>query len=229
MSDHSSPSQPIFLIPGIIKWLALITVGIHALLEFGPAELTRKVDMTLAYIPLRFAHSQLMSVDPLATLLSPVGYALLHGSWTHVLVNMAMLLALGSALLRQAGSAFFLLVYIIGALAGAASVSLLFPESMLPVIGASAAVSGLMGALIGFALKPIATSAHRQPAFFRTRKQTLTFLVVWVAVNLLFGILPASAFGVQGRIAWEAHLGGLAAGLILGWLRQTSLARQQQE
>ena len=227
MSDNHVNRQPILLIPDSIKWLAGLTIAIHLLLEFGPLDLANGLYRTLTYIPLRFAHPDLMASDPAATVLSPVGYALLHGSWMHLLVNMGMLMAFGTPLIRQAGNPFFFLVYVFGALAGAASVSLLSPQSQVHVIGASASVSALLGALVAYALKPGLAGPVRQPGFFQSRERTLTFLAVWVAINILFGVFPGALFGIQGRIAWEAHLGGLLIGLLITLIHLANLRRRQ--
>ena len=93
-----------------------------------------------------------------------------------------------------------------------------------PVIGASAAVSGMMAATARFAFAPGvrlgapgAMQRARMPAepllaVFRNPR-ALAFILVWFAVNLLFGLTEGLVPGASGLIAWEAHIGGFLAGL----------------
>ena len=225
MYQSNPPKQPILLAPAVIQWLVGITVLFHLIMVFGPIELRFYMLKTLAFIPVRFSHPELMQIDLVATIVSPAGYALLHGSWSHLLINMAMLFAFGTPLVRLMGTPFFLTVYIFGSLAGAASVCLLAPESETIVIGASAGVSAVLGALVGTALSGYEIPSHPQSTLFHTRKKTLTFLLVWVVINVLFGVLPGEYFGVEGRIAWEAHLGGLIIGILLALIHIRNLRR----
>jgi membrane associated rhomboid family serine protease len=93
------------------------------------------------------------------------------------------------------------------------------------VIGASGAVSGMMAATARFAFSPggplaggRSPAAYRQPAeplaTVFTSSRALGFVIVWFAVNLLFGIAGGLTPGVSGPIAWEAHIGGFLAGLL---------------
>jgi len=93
------------------------------------------------------------------------------------------------------------------------------------VIGASGAVSGMMAATARFAFSPNGPLAGGQaPAAFRVRAEPLAsalrnrravaFILIWFAVNLIFGLAGGMAPGVSGSIAWEAHVGGFLAGLL---------------
>ena len=112
-------------------------------------------------------------------------------------------------------------------MAGAAAHYLTHPTDLQPVIGASAAVSGCMGAALRFMFQsgtPLETSSDG-PADVRivplTRlrdmmrnRRVMTFLLVWFVTNLLFG-LGSVPFGVtSGAVAWEAHIGGFVFGIL---------------
>lgn len=149
-------------------------------------------------------------------------YAALHGSWTHVGLNALWLLAFGAPVARRIGPPRFLLLLAGGAVAGAAAHFAVDPLSLQPLIGASAAVSACMGAALRFVFqtRPSTTTgpADHAPlqslgAVLRDRR-AVTFLGVWLVSNAVTGI-GAVPLGLSDMpIAWQAHVGGLAFGLL---------------
>jgi membrane associated rhomboid family serine protease len=94
------------------------------------------------------------------------------------------------------------------------------------VIGASGAVSGMMAAVARFAFSPGGPLAGgrsvanyqvpAEPFLAMLRNgRAVTFILVWFAINLLFGFVGGLVPGVSGPIAWEAHIGGFIVGLLL--------------
>jgi membrane associated rhomboid family serine protease len=151
-----------------------------------------------------------------------VTYAFLHASWEHVIFNCLWLLAFGAPVIRRFGTARF-----VGFFAATAAAAALFHMAfnMLDVsvlVGASGAVSGLTAAAIRFAIGSHG-SVERQitlpaaPLTVALRdKRVLMFIGVWFAINLIGGLgVPFGGGGESLRIAWEAHIGGFLAGLIL--------------
>jgi membrane associated rhomboid family serine protease len=144
------------------------------------------------------------------TLLTPL---LLHGGWVHTLMNAVAALAFGAPVarllgLRIGGAAAFLLFYLIcGALSSIGYV-LAHPDSMSPVVGASGAVSGLMGG----ATRLIETRGRPGPLFTRS---VVSMSVAWIVVNLIIGFVPVMPGTGGAGIAWEAHVAGFFAGLLL--------------
>jgi membrane associated rhomboid family serine protease len=139
-----------------------------------------------------------------------VTHAFLHGSWAHVLANSYALFLFGMLSERFLGTGRVILVYFASAIGGGLLFVALDPFSDLPLVGASGAISGLFGAAI--------LSAPE-----RSRRPLMTNAVIWLALNVG---LPAMATGGMGpRIAWEAHLGGFAVGLVLGWVLRVGMAR----
>lgn len=214
MVDSPNQSEPILNAPRTVSSLVGLIVLVHIGLYFLPDNYLGLILIKLAYIPARFTHTEALFVDPIATVVSPIGYTLLHGGWMHLLVNCGMLLAFGSALARVVGDGYFYFVFCLGALAGAATMTAVDPQSVSPVIGASAAVSALLGAVAGLALKYKLTHS----GFFINQRRTITFILFWLLINVVFGLVPGEYFGVNGRIAWEAHLGGFFVGLILPFI-----------
>lgn len=167
--------------------------------------------------------------DPGGAWYTPLSYALLHGNWTHLAVNALSLAAFGSPVAKRLGTGRFLAFLALGAVAGALAHTLFHALEAAPVIGASAAVSGTMAAVARFAFAPGAPlgerrawatgGAHDRPpaeplASLGSNRRALFFLAVWFGVNLLFGVFP-EASGAASAVAWEAHMGGFLAGLLL--------------
>jgi membrane associated rhomboid family serine protease len=162
-----------------------------------------------------------------------VTYAFLHGSWTHVGFNCLWLVAFGAAVARRFGASRFLIFSLFAALAGALAHFLTHMDDLQPVVGASAVVSAAMAAAVRFVFQPGAPlgetlgfgdrrmdhdHAYRQPALslraIFSDRRALTFLVVWLLANFLFGVTPALPGLGNMTIAWEAHVGGFLLGLL---------------
>ncbi len=116
-----------------------------------------------------------------------------HEQVLHIGFNMLALFFLGPMLEQVLGRARFLALYLVSGIAGSAAV-MLFSDPHTQSLGASGAIFGLMGALAVVALK--------------VRGQVQTILV-WIGLNLVF------TFSVSG-ISWQAHIGGLVTGVLLG-------------
>ncbi len=140
------------------------------------------------------------------------GAMLLHGNWAHVAMNALGALAFGSAVARlfdrRTGVLGFVSFYVVcGLLAGLGYVAL-HPDSTTPLVGASGAVFGLIGAstrLIGGVLAPALA------------RRSISQLFMWTALNIGIGMAGGLMSGLAGGggVAWEAHIFGLIAGWLL--------------
>lgn len=131
-------------------------------------------------------------------------YALLHGGLLHLVGNMIALLALGGIAVARVGQSGFLLLYAISAIGGGMGFALL-SNSEAPMIGASGAVFGLIGAwkFWEWQLRQHLGSSMR-PLWRSLLGLVLLNLILWVALS--------------GLVAWEAHLGGFLAGVLFAAL-----------
>lgn len=226
--------QPAFNVPSVILILVAILTGIHLFRDYIlSAAGDRELLLSFAFFPVRF-DSELMSrwsdLFP-DTIVGPYGtfvtYGLLHGDWIHLIVNGFWLLVFGSALARRFGVVRFLLITLLGTVAGAGLHLLTNFGSSIPVVGASAAISAHMACAARFAFVPYGPlgrprSDHPGAYFLPSlsvlemlkNTQAASFLAIWFAVNLLFG-LGSGVIDGQASIAWEAHIGGFLAGLFL--------------
>ncbi|HJM50314.1 MAG TPA: rhomboid family intramembrane serine protease [Alphaproteobacteria bacterium] len=148
--------------------------------------------------------------------LTPVTSMFLHGGWMHLIGNMLYLWIFGNNVEDAMGHGRFIAFYAVCGLAAAAAQAALDPASRIPMIGASGAIAGVLGAYA--LLYPRAKVLVLIPIFviFTTvRLPALWVLGGWFVLQLINGALADPA---GGGVAWWAHIGGFAAGLALIWL-----------
>jgi membrane associated rhomboid family serine protease len=228
----TQPREPILNVPTAVVATIAVLLLVHVTRDYLlPAEQNLRVLLLFAFIPARYEPSILAgALFPGgwgAEVWTFVTYALLHADFTHLGFNSAWLLPFGSALARRIGAARFLAFLAVTAAAGAAAHLLTHLGQLTPVIGASASVSGTMAAAMRFAFQrggPLSggwrseRSVHAPalPLMAALRDpRVLGFVGVWFALNVLFGIGAVSLTGGDEQVAWQAHIGGFVAGLLL--------------
>ncbi|MGH6888912.1 MAG: rhomboid family intramembrane serine protease [Rhizomicrobium sp.] len=214
---ETNPSQPFLRAPSVVLWLIAILIATHALRVFAFARESDALLVTYGFVPARYSHHYLAShsVNPGSVIdqaLPFVTYMFLHGSFTHVIVNSVWLLAFGPVVARRFGWLLFLLFFFVCGIAGAAVHLACAWGSAAPVIGASAAISGLMAA--AFRMLPL-SAEPRRPLAPILSPRILVWSGLWVLVNVLAGLTGLGTGGEVQLVAWQAHLGGYAAGLLL--------------
>jgi membrane associated rhomboid family serine protease len=188
--------------------------------------------LLFSFIPARYDSTLLaQGVVPgglAADIWSFVTYALIHGDITHIGLNAVWLLAFGTPVARRFGPWRFLVFFAVTAAAGAALHLVTHPGDLAPMVGASAAISGYMAAAIRFVFQgggPLEmwrtpdSQAYRVPAAPLTAvlkdPRILAFLAVWFGLNILLGLGTLAITESEAPIAWQAHIGGFLAGLLL--------------
>jgi membrane associated rhomboid family serine protease len=225
--------EPLFNIPAIVVAVLIVLAVIHGVRVYL---LTEDQDvwflLTFAFIPARYDASMVLGGALPggfgAELWTFVTYSLIHGDWMHFGVNAVWLLPFGSAVARRFGAARFLAFYAVTAAAGAALHLATHAGEQFPMIGASAAISGTMAAAMRFAFQrggPLGflrgndEEAYRVPAIpligVLRDARVLIFLGVWFGINILFGYGSLPLTGSEHPVAWQAHIGGFLAGLLL--------------
>jgi membrane associated rhomboid family serine protease len=225
--------EPLFNIPPVIvAVLALLALihGVRTLLLTDDQDIVFL--LSFAFIPARYDTSVVLGGalpgGAGAEVWSFVTYSLIHADWTHLGVNTVWLLPFGSALARRFGALRFLAFFAVTSAAGAALHLATHAGEPFPMIGASAAISGAMAAAMRFAFQrggPLGLlrgndeQAYRVPAIPLTGvlsdARVLIFVGVWFAINLLFGLGSLPITGSDQTVAWQAHIGGFLAGLLL--------------
>jgi membrane associated rhomboid family serine protease len=212
--DRRASRQPLLNAPPVVLGLIILLLALHAIRTALPGDLPDLTVMQFGFVPARYAFVAMhgLQLPELPVLiLPPFTYMLLHADFTHVGVNSLWLLVFGPAVARRLKSARFLLFFVLCGLAAASLHLAVYWDSRAAVIGASGAISGLMGAgiriLYGHLFeRPDALA----PVYSRP---ILMFTLVWVAVNIISGVFRIGVTGDVALIAWVAHLGGYFTGL----------------
>ncbi len=228
----TAPRQPIFNVPAIVVAVlaALLAVHLVRLLVLPPRSELEFL-LLFAFIPARYDPSLLiggaMPGGLPADIWAFVTYSLIHADFMHLGFNGIWLLAFGTPIARRFGAWRFLAFLAVTAAAGAAAHLATHAGELQPMVGASASISGAMAASMRFAFQrggPVWTRGS-DPAVYRlpalplldalSDRRILIFLAAWFGLNFLFGLGSLSLTGSEQSIAWQAHIGGFLAGLLL--------------
>jgi membrane associated rhomboid family serine protease len=227
-TSDSARGGPILNIPWPVAALVLVLVAIHAARWFAGEDIYLWSTAVFGFVPAQLTGTWRPSL-PGAEAWSFLSYAFIHGDWLHLIFNSLWMIVFGSVVARRLGPIrFFLHAAIAAVVAAMASLALHWGETVF-VIGASGAVSGQLAAAIplmyGDGLSPTTAMrsdlSHIRPPSFGAllrNRRALLFIVIWFAVTLLTGVTGMVTPGETQAIAWEAHLGGFAGGLIAFYL-----------
>ena len=171
---------------------------------------------------------------PLMTILLALGllgfgtYAFLHVNLTHLVFNLIWLVAFGTPVARRFGPWRFLAFFAFTAATGALAHLISYYGENVPIVGASAAVLGMMAAAMRFVFQPggplgllrlSEAETYRVPAkplgAMLRDPRMLLFALAWFGFNWLMGLPMFAMPGIEeARIAWQAHVGGFVGGLL---------------
>lgn len=193
------PRNATIVISALTALAWLVTVAIGA---------TDEAAATMGFIPARL--SGLLDLSPaMPAVLTPLSATLVHGGLLHLVFNLLMLMWCGTAVERVLGRGALLLLYGVGAFAAAGAQWLADPASTVPMIGASGAISAVIGA---FALSFGEAKRVTRSAWLNRLLNAAWLLAAWVVMQMMIGWLA----GGQGLLlATPAHVGGFLAGLLL--------------
>lgn len=169
--------------------------------------------MTFGFVPGRFL-GQLREANLAASIFPMFTSMFLHGGWLHLIGNMWTLYIFGDNVEDTFGHGRFLIFYMVCGLIAAIAQLVSAPHSSLPMVGASGAIAGIMGAY--FSLFPWARVLTLVPIVFFViiEVPAYVFLGLWFILQFFAG--TASIGGTQvGGVAFWAHVGGFAAGFVL--------------
>lgn len=147
--------------------------------------------------------------------LTPLLSIFLHGGWGHIIGNSIYLLVFGKAVESSMGAMRFLVFYLVCGLVAAATHVAINSASVVPTVGASGAISGILGGYL--LLYPRARIRMYFPPIFFFSIPAVLVLLFWFGEQLLAGLPQLSAVDteVMGGVAVWAHVGGFLAGAIL--------------
>jgi membrane associated rhomboid family serine protease len=207
--------------PGVVLALIGVLALIYLVWTFAPPQIGDDILINFAFYPARYSTHYLAAhgaaAQSLLALAVPfVSYLFLHADFSHLAINCLWLLAFGPIVARRWGAGLFLTVFAVCAVAGAVAHLATNWGSESPVIGASGAISGLMGAgirmLRGRAWIEGEPLPRLAPLF---SGPVVVFTLFWLGANILAGYTGIGMDTQIRLVAWQAHIGGYFAGLLL--------------
>jgi membrane associated rhomboid family serine protease len=220
-----------FNVPIVVLAMGALMGLVHAVFVLLLTERqTNEFLLTFDFIPGRY-DAAVLAAEPWtigwgAAVWTFVTYAFLHSDLNHLFFNLVWLLAFGTAVARRFGTLRFIAFFFVTAAAGAASHLVTHLGELVPMVGASAGISGAMGAVLRFVFRSSGQinlggydgGIERAPAMplaaMLRNRRVLFILFVSVGVYALFGLQIFALPGIEQSIAWEAHIGGFLVGLL---------------
>ena len=192
----------------IVNWMLILLNGMafYYELKLGEAGLNRFIH-TWGLIPFQLTSS------PAETWITIFTSIFLHGGWFHILSNLWVLAIFGDNIEDRMGSGRYLIFYLLGGMAASLMQVFISPASNQPMVGASGAIAGVLGAYI--ILFPRARIASLVPIFFIftiIEIPAVIFLGIWFVSQLFSGWLALYGAEISG-VAWWAHIGGFVFGM----------------
>lgn len=213
------PRQPLFLVP----WPVLVLIGLlctaYAAYALAPADLQQKLIVHYALIPAEYAGGAYgVHLRGLWRMVPLFSYQFMHGGLEHLGINSVWLLPFGSVVARRYGASLFFIFFLVCGALGAVVHLIANWGSFAAVIGASGAISGLMGAAFRMMepIMPMLQAPRDSHGLLPlSSRQIVLWSMLWIAINVFAGLTGmGTGPGVQ-MIAWQVHIGGYFAGLLL--------------
>lgn len=225
----SGQRQPIFFLPPSITILCGLLLAIHLAQSLVLNDDGRGLMLTwLAFIPYRAVDPGAYLGGPWPLIWTSFTHALLHANWEHVGFNVVWLAIFGTPIAQRYGAAKMLALFFVGAAIGAWAFAAIDHRVNEYLIGASGGIAALTGAATRFIFQPPVVqvdeaTGERQLLGRRlgsladvVRNPTArTFSLAWLVLNGLVPLAPALLGPNSPVIAWQAHIAGFVAGLLL--------------
>jgi membrane associated rhomboid family serine protease len=163
---------------------------------------------------------RIVNVDltsPIPTLLTMFTSMFLHGGWLHLAGNMLFLWVFGDNVEDRLGHVGYLLFYLATGVAAVWTQVYVSPDSEVPMIGASGAISGVLGAYLVLFPRSRIHTLIMMGFIFHTRLPAVVLLGGWILFQLFVGTATLG-LGEGGGVAYFAHIGGFAAGMVGVWV-----------
>lgn len=198
-----------------VTWTLILLNSIIFLYEvILPADQLEALFYRFGVVPIRFTSGfWLDHPEILFTLLTNM---FLHGGWAHIIGNMWYLWIFGDNVEDRFGAVRYIFFYLFTGIAASVLHIVFNPHSTLPAIGASGAISGVLGAY--FVFFPHSRIITVVPFFFWPfffEIPAFFFLGVWFIGQLFSGTFALMIPEVSGGVAWWAHIGGFATGMLI--------------
>ncbi len=200
-----------------VTWsLIVLNFGIFVMVWLLPEKPLMHLFYFYGLVPARYVSSEWAAWAGLPTgdYAPFVTHMFLHGNWLHVIFNMWMLWIFGDNVEDRMGALRFIAFYLVCGLVAGGLQILANPEATTPVVGASGALAGIMGAYyFMYPYSRIVIWVFFMPLFFEV--PAIAFLGVWVMVQLYKATNGLMGGSTVTDVAWWGHLGGFIAGMLL--------------
>jgi len=220
--------EPAINLPRSVLVLLGLMLAVHLARTLVLNESTdAELQFWFAFIPFRLIAGQQDPSLYLPLLWTPFTHAFLHAGWEHLLFNCVWLAAFGTPVAQRYGGWAMLILFLASAAVGAACFAITVLPSQQWLIGASGGVAGLTGAACRFIFEPLIVARDPETGEQRIlgrriaplgqlwrNRRAMPFIVIWLVLNAAVPFLPL-LIGQSLGIAWQAHLGGFLAGLLL--------------
>jgi len=219
--DSPSASKPVVTIA-----LIVVCTGVFLWERSLDAASSRQAMAALGAIPAALLTDARLPPDLrwIPRFASPLTSMFLHGGWMHLLGNMLFLWIYGDNVEDAMGHARYLAFYIFCGLVAVFAQALSNPQSPYPIIGASGAISGVLGAYLLLFPRARVLTLVLLPFFFTTvRIPAVLLLLLWFAVQLISDL---AVHGAGTSVAFRAHIGGFLTGMLLVFLFKRRVKRR---
>jgi membrane associated rhomboid family serine protease len=205
------------------KKFPLITVAIivlNTIVYLYEASLGEKFTQfiyAMGLIPFEITHhTDLLPTGPSIIYLTIFTSMFMHGSIIHLLGNMLFLWIFGNNVEEYLGRVNFIIFYLVCGLSAAFTQIFFNPNSTMPMVGASGAIAGVLGAYLLLYPRARVTTVIFFGFFIRLIKiPAVVVLSFWIIYQFLYGISSLAVKTGEGGVAWFAHIGGFIGGIIL--------------
>jgi membrane associated rhomboid family serine protease len=203
----------------IVTWILIFVNGVVFFFELTmPPPVLEQFFHLFGIVPARYTHPDWAAwvgfpIDNYWPFLTSI---FLHGGWLHIIGNMWALWIFGDNVEDRMGPFRFATFYVLCGIVAGVTHALTNPNSTVPSVGASGAIAGVMGAY--FVLYPRARVIVLLPILFIPfffELPAFLYLGFWIFLQLFSGTLALAAPGEVGGVAWWAHVGGFASGVVL--------------
>lgn len=206
--------------PAVTRTLLAANVFIHAWQMTRDSAEQEAVLERFGVIPAVLLHG-----DHAGSLVTPLTSMFLHGGLAHLIGNLWFLFVFGDNVEEALGRARFAMFYAVCGLCAAAAQVAMSPDSVVPMVGASGAIAGVLGAYMMFF--PKARILALVPPFILLEVPAFVFLFVWIALEVAHAALSLGGPSGVGGVAFFAHVGGFVAGLGLAPLLRRRAAEER--
>jgi membrane associated rhomboid family serine protease len=192
----------------VFNTLFLIANVMIFFVQFFVPELGAALERRFAMVP------SLFFTDPITNWYRPFTYMFLHGGWLHLIGNMLFLYIFGDNVEDAVGHLRYILFYLLSGFFGAMLQSFAGMDSSVPLIGASAAISGVITAyMLFFPMRKVLTIFLLGFIPIPVRIPAFLYILVWIGTQVLMIFTGQAGIG-RGGVAYLAHLGGILFGFV---------------